>query len=48
MVESWNISDGWEKETQVTLRFVDALNDASGCTLDQFTQDYTEIKVVEE
>jgi hypothetical protein len=36
-----------KKEIQVTLRFVDAMIYAPGCTLDQFTQDYTEKKVVE-
>jgi hypothetical protein len=36
-----------KKETQVTLRFIDAIIYAPGWTLDQFTQDYTEKKVVE-
>jgi hypothetical protein len=35
------------KETQLILRFVDAMIYAPGYTLDQFTQDYTEKKVVE-
>jgi hypothetical protein len=36
-----------KKEIQMTLRIVDAMIYASGCTLDQFTQDYTEKKVIE-
>jgi hypothetical protein len=36
-----------KKEIQMTLRFGDAMIHALGCILDQFTQDYTENKVIE-
>jgi predicted nucleic acid-binding protein len=36
-----------KKEIQMTLRFVDAMIYTPSCTLDQFTQDYTEKKRVE-
>jgi hypothetical protein len=38
-----NVMDG-KREKKVTLRFVDAMIYAPGCTLDQFTQDYTDKK----